>query len=63
MIEQVERGKAVTCPRKIGLARYRMAQVRVRLVADMDLVNNLIVSKTGSPSWPLRLSTSRAPLS
>ena len=52
VIEQVERGgKTVTQPRKIGLAPIQRdgLEYEFDLVADMDLDNNLIVSKTRFP--------------
>jgi hypothetical protein len=52
VIEQVERGgKTVSTPRKIGLAPVQRdgMEYEFDLVADMDLDNNLIVSKTRFP--------------
>lgn len=52
VIEQVERGgKTVSTPRKIGLAPVQRdgLEYEFDLVADMDLDNNLIVSKTRFP--------------
>jgi hypothetical protein len=52
VVEQVQRGgKTVSAPRKIGLAPVQRdgLEYEFDLVADMDLDNNMIVSKTRFP--------------